>query len=457
MSNRVEKNVKIDRMYLDWSNPRHDPFDSDAETIEYLCDNENIYQLACDIKKHGLVPLERFALTRMNGDKKDNENTDYKVAEGNRRLCALKLLRDPDLAPRKKRHLYKKLAEGWEHPIEQIPAVIFEDENDLNLCLERTHLGFQDGVGRKPWSAVQKERHSGGAKYSIAFALLKYGKRKGMISVEQEKGRISTIQRYVSNPALRSSLGLDTGNSGTVRRVVTAEDFELLVRKFFQDLLAAESKITSRANSEVIKKYAQELSLLEGQSRQPIDPPVFILDDEEESVEGYGSVGSAGGGKSKNGRRKDNRKKDRVKPNKNTSPDFIPCSKALSKALKSVGSWKIEHLYNSICNVRLKENTPLLAVGVWSLIECLTSRAGRNDGQNFHAFLSPDLLHTYGLGKKSETKDIRDTVERIQKCGNTTKHHDIAATFNSDQLVNDWEVVTPLLIKVAESVQDSGS
>jgi hypothetical protein len=36
--------------------------------------------------------------------------------------------------------------------------------------------------------------------------------------------------------------------------------------------------------------------------------------------------------------------------------------------------------------------------------------------------------------------------------GNSTKHHEIAATFDGAQLSNDLETITPLLIKTVEEI-----
>ena len=73
--------IEFDRVFLDQSNPRHEPFDDQDAVIEYLCRDEQVLALARDIAKNGLNPLEVFALIP------DGEDA-YFSAEGNRRLCA---------------------------------------------------------------------------------------------------------------------------------------------------------------------------------------------------------------------------------------------------------------------------------------------------------------------------------------------------------------------------------
>ena len=60
------------------------------------------------------------------------QNGTFITAEGNRRVCALKLLRDPDLAPADKRKSFENAAEGWT-PIRQISAVVFDDRDAVEI------------------------------------------------------------------------------------------------------------------------------------------------------------------------------------------------------------------------------------------------------------------------------------------------------------------------------------
>ncbi len=119
--------------------------------------------------------------------------------------------------------------------------------------------------------------------------------------------------------------------------------------------------------------------------------------------------------------------------------------------------WKLESLYTSICQVSLPDHTPLLAVGVWSFFETLTAKAGRNPSTDFHSFLSAHRLQQYGLGDGKQTKALREAVQRISSFGNTTKHHETAAAFNSDQLANDLETLRNLILKCADEAISQGN
>ena len=165
--------IKFDRVFLNLENPRHEPFDSQDEVIDYLCTNEYVYELAKDLTKVGLNPLELFALLP---SPKSGRRKAYVVGEGNRRLCTLMLLNDPDLAPPKERRKFSDLAENWE-PVPELFAIVFETKEDVDQWIERIHGGLQGGIGRKSWTAEQKTRFSGDRKNIVAQRILDYAEK----------------------------------------------------------------------------------------------------------------------------------------------------------------------------------------------------------------------------------------------------------------------------------------
>ncbi|MEC9364083.1 MAG: hypothetical protein VYC42_12760, partial [Pseudomonadota bacterium] len=138
--------VLVRNIFLSLSNPRHEEVESEQKAIERLCAKENIYALARDIAKIGLNPLERFALIPVDKRKAVGPAARYHVAEGNRRMCALKLLNDPDLAPPKLRKSFEKLAAS-STPIKAVPGAVFTDAEAVRVWLDRIHNGPQDGIG----------------------------------------------------------------------------------------------------------------------------------------------------------------------------------------------------------------------------------------------------------------------------------------------------------------------
>ncbi|MEM9397191.1 MAG: hypothetical protein AAF991_06900 [Pseudomonadota bacterium] len=421
---RSERTIPLDRIFLHHENPRHDPYETQSQVIEYLCGNEEAPQLARDIAQHGLSPLDRFGVVR--DHEADGGDATYIAAEGNRRLCALKLLTDSELAPPERKGYFEKQAEQWT-PITDLPCVIFEDQDDLDLWLKWRHHGTAGGIGQKPWTADQKSRHSGaGSRNRIALAFLDYAEEDGLISAEDRRRRLTTVQRFLSNPVMREAIGLDTSDLDNVSRNRTAEDFKLLSEKFISDMLSPNPKVTSRRDRSYIEDYARDLSSLGGQSHKRIEAEP--LGPEPKKA----------------------KKQPRSKPGKSKPPQRLPYRSEVAHALKALGNWKLQSLYHSICDVSLQENTPLLAVGVWSFFETLTAAAGRKPETDFYSFLSVNRIAGYSLGNKQQTKPMRDAVQRILHFGNTTKHHDTAASFNGNQLHNDMDTLGALILKLIE-------
>ena len=90
-----------------------------------MCEREEVYPLARDIARHGLNPLERLALIPVKS--RGRQITGYTMAEGNRRLCAIKLLGDPERAPANLRKAFEQIANDPNYqPITKVSGVVFE-------------------------------------------------------------------------------------------------------------------------------------------------------------------------------------------------------------------------------------------------------------------------------------------------------------------------------------------
>lgn len=420
------ESVPISRIFLMLDNPRHEPFENEAKVIAHLCDKENILALARDIAKIGLNPLERFALITKGRTNKVSTLTNYYVAEGNRRLCALKLLNDPELAPAKQRKVFEKAAEDWS-PITTISATVFDELESVHLWMGRIHGGVQGGIGRKEWDAEQKQRFDGGAKNKVAQALLDYAQRERMISTQERDGKLTTVQRFLSNENFREKLGLDQTNSDDIARIKPKAEFDLLVRKFIRDVVD-KKEAHSRMNKQEIVLYGRSLGMLRGVTATIIEAEPLAAGSEQ---------------KTKTGRR--------TKPKRPEKARHIEYEREVASALEALRNHKLESLYHSVCTVDLDPHVPLVAIGVWAFFETLTAAAGRADTVDFKAFLSNEKLRNYGI---PELRPVQQALERILGYGNTTKHHKTAATYDGDQLNNDMVTLKMVIIKC---IEDAGN
>jgi hypothetical protein len=415
--------VPIGRIFLDLTNPRHVPLKTEDEAIEYLCESEDVYALARDIANIGLSPLERVALIPIKGQKDA-----YTMAEGNRRLCALKLLADPDRAPARLRKGFASLA-AQRKPPKMFAAVVFDSKDEVRPWLERQHNGAYEGRGRRPWNAEQSQRFSGSNKNKVAQAFLDYAEGAGLISSEDRKGKLTTVQRFVGNDVFREVMGLDQSNPDDLARTRPKADFEAIVRRFVKDLIDGE-EVNSRMNKPEIVKYARPLNSLPGVSATRIEPESLSATDE------------GGRQKGKAGKRR---------PRKPEKPRHIQYASEIASALKAYGNYKLASLYHSICTIELEHHTPLVCVGVWSFFETLTACAGRNNQTSFSAFMSKARLGQYGV-TSSTMAGVQQAITRISEYGNVTKHDPVAAAFNADQLNNDMIALNGVVLKCIEGI-----
>jgi len=253
------KQVPLSRLYLDNENPRHDPIDNEPEIVAHLITHEKVKNLAADIARRGTSPLERLAAVPHSVAKNS-----YIAVEGNRRICALKLLADPEKAPEDHRTFFRSLAKvmgAWPKVLE---IVEFDDRESARQWVELRHDGEQEGVGTRAWRAPQKARFAKQRSRSTnpnaqAVELLDYAAKRGLITAaDRRQISVTTLTRFLSNPVFRNVLGL--ANSKDVSIIVPQDEFDRGVEKFLRDSLEGkETGVHSRTSKQEREDYSRKL------------------------------------------------------------------------------------------------------------------------------------------------------------------------------------------------------
>ena len=91
-----------------------------------------------------------------------------------------------------------------------------------------------------------------------------------MITAEDRKGKLTTVQRYLVNQLVRDAIGIDNSNINDVSRNRPKADFDLMLRKFLDDL--TRGHVNSRANKKQHNAYARELASIQGLTRETVPP-----------------------------------------------------------------------------------------------------------------------------------------------------------------------------------------
>ncbi|MEH8093217.1 hypothetical protein P9057_09830 [Gallibacterium anatis] len=255
----MRKTLSITRLYLDSKNPRHIPIENQKEIIAFLIENEKIKPLAKDIAEKGLInPLDLVGITE--------ENKKKIVLEGNRRICALKLLLNPLLAPKKHQKYFNNLKQKIDTPIKKIEVHQFKSRLEAQPWLSTLHSASSD-TARKSWSTEQQTRFEqevdGKPDHAAALTILEFSLQNKFIQPEQSTKVITTITRMLSTPEVREAFGILTGvRERNIKINIRLEEFKEILRQYFNDFDNKTHNIGSRSNKEDRLRYLEYLKSL---------------------------------------------------------------------------------------------------------------------------------------------------------------------------------------------------
>ena len=258
--------VQFNKLHFDPVNPRGEP-EPDEEKIRELFGAQNeTFILAKHLAENGQNPLDRLGIVehpKLPGH--------YVIREGNRRLCAMQLLRDPDRAPTEaiRKSFQNVASEGRTIP-DNVPAVLFHEKHKARVWMSVKHEGPQGGLGTVPWGAKEKTRFNREGETGVtrpknpnrqAEALLTYAVKEGLITPEERNLiALTTITRYLPN--VRTALALlNTEDCTTNAR---PDEFNAALQRFLKDAKdtgtpGVKASVHSRSSSVQRTEYAETL------------------------------------------------------------------------------------------------------------------------------------------------------------------------------------------------------
>lgn len=422
------KTIKLNQIQLSPNNPRLlNGAETQKEIIDTLFEKENVWQLLKDIAQHGLNPMENFGLQQI-------DNNKYLVFEGNRRICALKCMQKPDLAPNSYINRIKKIKVL--KPITSVRASIVESEDDRILWMERMHNGTMNGAGRKPWDSRQSSNFGNKKKNELALQIIQYCVDIGLATHQEMDSKISTIQRFFSTPEVRASFGISSN-----KELISSfddESFRTLMADYVELLRLGRSKekALSRLNVNDRKEIASEL-LQNNSDKIKVVPQRSLLKKEADAINDQAKDISPSPPINKTS---PTSKQVSHKYPATTGGEFLKISDTLDEAARKAKHYKLSALLFSITNLEVEKHTILILIAIGVILENLMRLINPSHTSGFHRGLNQNLT---GF-ETSRKKTIEGVLTATYNIYNSTKH-DTEYTFPAQLAHDTLKTLDPLL------------
>jgi hypothetical protein len=230
----ASKLLKVDNILLDTENPRISPSGNQREALQKIVDDQGskLVALAKSIAQDGLNPMDRLLVIRAVTPKNR-----FIALEGNRRLAALKILNNPSLlggltikTGLQKR--FESVAASYDHSIKTLDCNEVESRIEAAMWIRLRHTGENKGRGIVDWGAVASARFLGTNPSLQALDLvLNHGELTADERSFIDDGfPISTLDRLLRNPAVRTMLGLSIRGDKLLSSLPPAELIKPLKR-----------------------------------------------------------------------------------------------------------------------------------------------------------------------------------------------------------------------------------
>jgi len=233
--------IKLDNLLLNTENFRYDTVNDQKEAINKMLEEQGkkLVNLAQHILKHGANPNKKVQVFPSS-----HEKSKYIILDGNRRVVTLKLLKDPDLIDDLSiRKRFQALRDNnADKLIDELECIVYDSPEEDYEWIKLEHAGQREGIGTVDWNAQQvdrfEERVEGES--SIALQAINFLEKSATIPAEIKSKlpnlRITNLDRLLSDPDVRSFLGIEIDN-GILRSEIDEEETGKGLSQLAKDLL----------------------------------------------------------------------------------------------------------------------------------------------------------------------------------------------------------------------------
>lgn len=248
--------LNINDIFLDNQNPRLNTiYEQQEDSIKELLkfSEEKIYNLIVDISEKGLNPFENIGVTK--------EENRYIVLEGNRRICALKILKNHELIKKISLNLYKKISK-FKTNIDKIEVIYFPNREKANEWIKLLHTGENLGKGRVSWNTKNKrlfDLRNSRPLNTVEKFINTFNKKSTLSDEFLEKIgnlKLTNLERTISDPNIKEALGIEKiGNNKYNFDNINID----VADKLMFDMIARKPKVAEIYNKDNRKEYLEKI------------------------------------------------------------------------------------------------------------------------------------------------------------------------------------------------------
>jgi len=233
--------IKLDNLLLNTENFRYETVNDQKEAIDKVLEEQGkkLVNLAQHILKHGLNPNKKVQVFPSG-----HEKSKYILLDGNRRVVTLKFLKNPDLIDDLSiRKRFQALRDNnADKLIDELECIVYDRPEEDYEWIKLEHAGQREGIGTVDWNAQQVDRFEEKieGESSIALQAINFLKKSATIPAEIKSKlpnlRITNLDRLLSDPDVRSFLGIEIDN-GILRSEIDEEETGKGLTQLVKDLL----------------------------------------------------------------------------------------------------------------------------------------------------------------------------------------------------------------------------
>jgi hypothetical protein len=254
--------LKIDSLDLDLENPRITLASDQRDAMQKIINEQKIrlINLAESIAAKGLNPMDRLLVLRSDRQGK------FIVIEGNRRVLAIKLLKNPSLVidlemPDAFKRRLQKAAQTFDvKKVEPIDCFEVDDRAQGNDWVRQRHIGADAGRGIVDWSAIASSRFRGRdpALQALDFVLEHANLTEDQTEQITGKFPLTTLDRLLSTPSVRAAIGFEI-DKGKLLTELPAEEALKPLKRIVLDLAEKKINVSGLKSKEQQNDYIGKL------------------------------------------------------------------------------------------------------------------------------------------------------------------------------------------------------